>query len=628
MNSIILSVIAVAWGSICTAFRKSKTCELLTRIYIAFSNGWKNSLIMKFIGNTKRKSIVEGSVVYRIYRLPFTFWEFLKRKTGSWIRTRVKSSLICNLAKDYMQNFMAVNSRFWGVLILSTSVAYTLIKLVTVHSYSLPVLAAGILGAVLLLLRFNFMSFLNGSRVVDFAKALVGFRKLNFEFFDEKSLSGVARLVIAALVGIITGAVMVYMPLYGLMIPFAIFGAVLVMYAPITGIYAAVFLGAIIPTMLLAAICIWTTLSLLIKALTTENFKWRFEGTGLALLILLTILFFSSVLSFAAVKSLTVWAMYFVFIMFFIVFINTVETKAQLYGLIKVFILSGALVALYGVMQYVFGWTTTNAWIDEEMFENETMRVYSTLGNPNVLGEFLLLVLPFAAVQFIRNKANTLAKYGYLAIFGLLALCLIFTQSRGCWLGFILSVAVFITFWEGRLWGLIPIVLCIIPFIIPQTIADRLMSIGDMEDSSTSYRVFIWMGTLGMLKHYWLGGIGMGEGAFAEVYPFFSYNAIIAPHSHNTFLQLTVEAGVCALIVFLVSQFLFLKKMAAIYRRGKKKGTDSLTALAAASAVLGFLLQSMFDYTFYNYRVMALFFMVMAMGISLKLIKENRHGKV
>ncbi len=623
MNSLILSVLVSLWISFKNAFLKSKTYALFIRIYKFFSSAWKKSIILNSICNTDKESKLTNSVFYKIYRLPFTFWEFLSDKIGGYINKNIKSSTICTLARGYVQGFMAVNSRFWGIMLLSSSISFTALRLVSTKTYSLSVLIVGAIGAVLMLFRCNFMSFLNGSKIVDIIKAALGFKELDFNFFDEESAK--KNLISPLLVGILTGVVMAFSPI-GILIPFALFGAILVMYAPITGVYAAVFLGAIIPTMLLAMICIWTTLSLLIKALCTKNFKWKLGPTALGLLILLTILFVSSALSFAMVKSLTVWAMYFVFIIFFVVVINTIETKEQLYGLIKIFIISGALVALYGILQYIFGWTTTNAWIDEEMFEQETMRVYSTLENPNVLGEFLLLVLPLAVVQFIKNKAITLAKYGYLAMFGVLALCLVLTQSRGCWLGFILSAVVFVTFWEGKLWGLLPLAICIIPFIIPQTIADRIMSIGNMEDTSTSYRVFIWMGTLGMLKHYWLGGIGMGEGAFGAVYPFFSYNAIVAPHSHNTFLQLTVEAGIGALLVFLVTQFVFIRGMAKTYRLDNKKSTDSLTALAFASAILGFLLQSMFDYTFYNYRVMALFFMVMAMGVSLKNIKERENG--
>ena len=186
-----------------------------------------------------------------------------------------------------------------------------------------------------------------------------------------------------------------------------------------------------------------------------------------------------------------------------------------------------------------------------------------------------------------------------------------------------LSVVIFVTFYEGKWWGFIPIVLCILPFIIPQTIVDRIMSVGNMEDSSTSYRVYIWMGTLGMMKHYWLGGIGMGEAAFSQVYPFFSYNAIIAPHSHNLFLQLLVEAGISGLEVFLVMQIVFVKKMSDVYRMDDKKSMDSMLALALGSGVIGFLAQSMFDYTFYNYRVMAVFFMVLGLGLALKHLKTT-----
>ena len=135
--------------------------------------------------------------------------------------------------------------------------------------------------------------------------------------------------------------------LYGLAIPFALFGMVLVMYAPITGVYAAVFLAPFMPTMILAGICLWTALSLVIKSLSDENFKWKFDGVGMCILLLLGVLLISSLASFARMGSLKVWAMYLVFLTFYFVVVNTVKTKEQLYGLFKIFVISGALVALY-----------------------------------------------------------------------------------------------------------------------------------------------------------------------------------------------------------------------------------------------------------------------------------------
>ena len=614
MNSVILSSLASFFGTLGAWFKNSGLYALLMKIYNGVSNSWKNSAIMTWIRSAKNDGASAKTVSAKVLFGPFALLDALRGKAGEFFEKNISQSFICVWAKTYMQNFMAVNTRFFGIMLIAMAFSYCAAS----RHMSKIALIAGAVGAVLCIVNYNLMSFLSPSKFVGIVKSMAGFKNLDFEFFDEEKTRGTLRLVLALAAGLVTGAAMSFSMLYGAAVPFAVFGLVLVMYAPVAGVYAAVFAAPLVPTMMLAGLCLWTTLSLAIKSVSKSDFKWRFDGVGMCLILFLLVLLMSSLMSFARVDSLKVWAMYFVFVIFYFTVINSVETKEQLYGVYKLLAISGALVALYGIMQYVFGWTTSNAWIDEEMFEDSAMRVYSTLGNPNVLGEYLLLVLPVAAVFMLRDRWKELSKWTYGAMFLVLALCLVLTQSRGCWIGFMVSVAIFVTFYEGKWWGLIPIVICILPFVVPQTVVDRIMSVGNMEDTSTSYRVYIWLGTLGMMRHYWFGGIGMGEAAFAHVYPFFSYNAILAPHSHNTFLQLLVEAGIGGLGIFVVTQGVFLKKMSLVYRSGDKKSTDSMLALAAASGVVGFLVQSMFDYTFYNYRVMAMFFMIMGLGMALR----------
>ncbi len=624
LNSMIMNSIIGFVKGLGKMFEHTWIYSLIMRIYTAFSKSWKNSAIMTFFKGNSQEEISQKSVIWKIFRLPFVFLEWIGKKIGDRLNYAVVHSRFCTWGRCYIQNFMAINSRFFGIMMLTAGLSAFLVKF-AVDGYMMKVLlAVAAVGAVLTMFNCNFMAFLNPSWVVKFVKCCAGFREIDFEFFDEIKTNGIARLVLAALVGIVTGvAMMTVSPMIGILIPFALFGMLAVLWKPIIGVYAAVVVAPIVPTMLLAGVCIWTAMSLVIYSWLHDGFKWKIDGVGVGIILLLAVLFVSSALSFAMLGSLKVWSMYLVFAGFYIVIINTVETKEALYALLRLFVISGALVALYGVCQYVFGWTTANAWIDETMFEDETMRVYSTLGNPNVLGEFLLLVIPVSAVFMIKDAWKHSSKYVYAGMFLLAFLCLILTQSRGCWIGFMLAAVIFVTFCEGRLWSLLPLVILLLPLVIPDTIVDRIMSVGNMEDSSTSYRVYIWLATLGMLKTYWLGGIGMGEAAFNEVYPFYSYNAIVAPHSHNTFLQLTVEAGVGALIVFVVTQIVFVKKMQSVYAMNDKKSLDSVTALAIGSGVVGFLAQSMFDYTFYNYRVMCIFFMVMALGTALKYVVKD-----
>ncbi|MGN1115413.1 MAG: O-antigen ligase family protein [Candidatus Ornithomonoglobus sp.] len=628
MNSIIITTVVSSCLRFADYFTKSRLWAIIMGINRFFQRSWKNSRIMSFLKTGGISS--RDSFFGRVIMSPFTLTEIIRDKTGEKLAEKVDKSVICETARAYVQNFMAVNTRFWGIMLLCATLVFNALHFLRGMGVNKIVLCLSVIAALLSLVNLNVMGWLSGSKVIEFCKACAGVKYVTFDFYDEKKTKGITRLIAAILMGVLTGGIMAVMPLYGMLIPFAAFGMLLVLQYPVTGVYAAVFVAPLIPfsSMPIAGICLWTTVSLVIKSILDKKFVWKRDGVGIALLIFLAVLLVSCIFSFSRASSLMVWVMYFIFVTFYFAIINTIRTRAQLYGLLRLFVISGALVALYGVMQYAFGWTTTNAWIDEEMFEDETMRVYSTLANPNVLGEYLLLVLPVSALFFLKDKAKSLSKWVYLAVTGLIFLCLILTQSRGCWLGFMVTVVLFIPFYEGRWWAFIPLVLCILPFIVPQTIVDRLMSIGNLEDSSTSYRVYIWMGAIGMLRHYLAGGIGMGESAFNQVYPFFSYNAIIAPHSHNTFLQLLVEGGIPALVSFLAVIVVYLKGAQRIYSRRAKKSFNSSMTLALAAGVCGFLFQSLFDYTFYNYRVMAVFFMVIGITMCFRYITSKEEGDI
>ena len=132
------------------------------------------------------------------------------------------------------------------------------------------------------------------------------------------------------------------------------------------------------------------------------------------------------------------------------------------------------------------------------------------------------------------------------------------------------------------------------------------------------------MGTVAMMKDFWISGIGMGKEAFTQVYPFYSYNAIVAPHSHNLFLQIMVESGIVGIIVFLLVVFFFLRRMMVGYQIGGKGNGMSTMMTAISAGVCGFLMQGMFDNCFYNYRVLLVFWCVLALGRACVYIAEQR----
>ena len=335
------------------------------------------------------------------------------------------------------------------------------------------------------------------------------------------------------------------------------------------GVYFLIFAAPIIPTMACAMIAVATFIMFFINSIVKNNVKVKLDLFGILLIILLLVFFIYSLTSYAQTDSLKVFAIYFVFIMFIFMVISCGTDKEKLKKMVFLFALSGLIVSAYGIYQQFFGNNLGHAWLDEDMFEDITVRVYSTLENPNVLGEYLLLLIPICGAM-IYGAEKWYSKLFYFIVLGTAGLCLIFTQSRGCWLGLMLCAVIFALLVDKRLVALGIVAVMFLPMMLPESIISRFTSIGNMNDSSTSYRVYIWLGTIRMLKDYWWNGIGIGEAAFGKVYPYYSYNAISAPHSHNLYLQIITGNGIAGIIAFVTAMLVGLKKILVGYIVDKK----------------------------------------------------------
>lgn len=314
------------------------------------------------------------------------------------------------------------------------------------------------------------------------------------------------------------------------------------------------------------------------------------------------------------------------FILFAVAFENSLENKRQIDTAIYILIGAGVAVAAYGIYQYVFNMAGSEAWVDSDRFSEIQLRVYSTLQNPNVLSEYLLLIIPFAFACVMTGKTKG-KKFLALCAFGVMCVCMILTFSRGGWLGLLVAGAVFLVLLDRRFILLGIVGLIGLAFVLPDTVISRFTSIGDLSDTSTSYRLYIWIATINMLKDYWLCGIGPGSAAFNMVYPAYAYHDVVAPHSHNLFLQVMCDTGICGLIVLLILVFLFFKMMCGALSREENR-KSKLFQMASVSAMCGFLVQSMTDYSFYNYRVMFLFWVFLALSAGIARRSQMGGGKL
>ena len=370
----------------------------------------------------------------------------------------------------------------------------------------------------------------------------------------------------------------------------------------------------ILPTMAVLALVMVGFCSLLLGILRKKH-RLQYATINRFVILYAAIYLVATFTSVTPSESLLSGILSVAFILFTVVLGSAVTKRQQLDAVIFLLVLAGAAVSAYGICQYLFGWGyQSSAWVDSDMFSSIGFRVTATLQNPNMLGQYLVLMIPVGGAKLLSCKTWP-ERIFYFASCGLMCICMILTFSRGAWLGLVFAAAIFFVLLDPRLIMLAPFALVALYFVLPETVISRFTSIGNLKDNSTSYRVYIWLGTLAMLKDgYWLCGVGPGEAAFNQVYPAYSYNTIVAPHAHNLFLQIVCDAGIVALGIFLLALFWYFRSLCSAL--GKEKDfTSRILQIAFIAGMAGFLVQAMTDYSFYNYRVMLIFWVYLALGM-------------
>ena len=174
---------------------------------------------------------------------------------------------------------------------------------------------------------------------------------------------------------------------------------------------------------------------------------------------------------------------------------------------------------------------------------------------------------------------------------------------------FALATVVFIAFWN---WKLLPLLvalgICCIP-LLPETIYNRILTIGNTKDTSTSYRFAIYKASGVLMEDYWLRGVGLGSDILTKTFkgypPMFDGNFPI--HTHNNYLQMWAETGLFGGLSFLAMLVYQLKTGIKAYVAGTDRRVKNLLA-AAVAGFCGILLISVAEYTFFYPRNMFTFF--------------------
>lgn len=544
-------------------------------------------------------------------------------KLREWTAQKIENAKLVNAVNSCASNLLICRLRVIGTYLLSFALYTGLFAFIAVflsnkalvrHTAYVRLVEALTLGAVsvpFIVSRQTLSSALKRSKICTKLLEALGF---SVNKFDMQGKGG--RYVTAFIFGMLSGIASVKVsPLFIIVGLFALLYVYAVLAVPEFGVMSLFFLMPFAPTMALAGLTIFVTGAFALKIIRKKRVLSlaRIDFIALIFAFLLLCAGFVSL----STKSIAPSLVFVCFMAGYFLVSCCMRSEEWLTKCINALIFSALLVAFYGIIQYVLGGSGSTKWLDSDLFENIAGRAVSTLENPNMLGEYLILIIPIAAAVWMTGHG--MPRKNSFCCAACLSMCLILTWSRGAWLGFILSVLILLLIWNRRSVWIIVGGLLALPFatlVLPDSIISRFTSIGNMADTSTSYRVGIWRGAMHMLNDHLFSGIGIGEGAWKVLYPDYTLPGIeAAPHSHNLFIQIGLESGIFGLAVFLIFIFLLARMCFTLFSRmsDSKLAEGAKYKMLAAGPLCGIiavLCQGLTDYSWYNYRVYLMFWLV------------------
>ena len=484
-------------------------------------------------------------------------------------------------------------------------------------------------GLIALLSKDSFSNLLLENRFLScIVFDILGARRSVFDEIERVRGNKLFAVVLGLLLGVLTYAIP---PAFIILAFFAVLLLYTVVVIPEIGVVAAFFALAFLPTMVLVAMVAFTFICYALKLVRGKR-TFRFSLIDASVLAFMAFMLMGGFASAGGSGSIKPALVYCCFMMGYFLVVNLIRSEMWIKRSVYAIIFSASIVALYGIYENFFGSLKTT-WQDTEMFEDISGRVISTFENPNVLGEYLVMVIPFILSAIIVSKRKS-AKAANLFFLAACCLCLVYTWSRGAWLGIIFSLIIFLIVSTSKsiILGIIGVAaLPFAPLVLPSSILNRITSIGNVGDSSTLYRVHIWEGAMKLAQSFNLSGIGVGTEAFSKVYPDYSLSGIEkAPHAHNLFLQTWIEIGLPGLIVLIVTILIFIQCSFSFFKKsaGGQMKTGKFLSLAGFCGIMGVLLQGFTDYIWYNYRVYLMFWLIIGLTVAIQnfSVEDSRPG--
>lgn len=246
-------------------------------------------------------------------------------------------------------------------------------------------------------------------------------------------------------------------------------------------------------------------------------------------------------------------------------------------------------------------------------------------GGENDLGALLaeFVIVPILLLFVTQIKFVKVILLGTIAT---ILVALLFTYSRGAYLGAALGLITFVLLLgKKRLFFILLVIGIIVPSVMPESVIERVQmttSVDENEqfESSASSRIAFWKAGMEMLKDTPMTGVGYQR--YSVELP--NYMSVIgqARTPHNQFVSVFSEMGLPGGIVFIWLFVSFFKLGQSLIKR-ENDYYSRMVGIAYMSFIIATVLINMFGVRFVRAELTGLFWVFTAIAMKIKIMNET-----
>lgn len=303
------------------------------------------------------------------------------------------------------------------------------------------------------------------------------------------------------------------------------------------------------------------------------------------------------------VSSLLSVAFWVLMLLWYFIFTTVLTERKRVEDTVFLATAVAGLIGMIGCAQYFMRFVGKDTpiqlwrWLDEIVYqwspvsiglEITGVRVCATFNNPNILAQYLVMVIPFAAYCAFHAPSVHRRRVGRFCLLATIG-CLAFTFSRGAYIALIVAAVVLVIANRRHIFTIMMSALSAL-LLIPDVVWNRVRSLGRIDVSGLE-RIMAWDICLAIIAEYPVFGTGCG---IFYTWQMLAAAGTNAPHAHNTILQILVEGGIVALCMLLYLAFHLLQSGFLLARR---KESNQL-GFAVLAFTLAYSAQAMLEYAF------------------------------